>query len=252
VKDHTKQHELAVMDTKVALMNALKKMPERSVSEFWTWPALYRFVVQDTRPAGRRHPSGQRTINPDAFLRLSNAETGGDTYFYFEVDLNNEVQRTLQDKMLAYLEHDRERGVLDFLGFNKEDPNVLYRGFRVLFVVGKPTDPRQNKAERSADAAYEERSRVNNFAHWCLSMKPPIKTLAWIATRQDFLRDPLGPIWIRPKDYLEATAGTPYDPIRTDWMPIQREVARDRLVDPKINRVPLFPAKKNAPNDVGA
>lgn len=246
------RHELGVMDAKVAFAKALRGCPERTISEFWTWPALYDFEVRDTRPPGKRNPSGTRRVAPDAFLRLGNKETGGETYFYFEVDLKNESQPILQNKMLAYMEHHTTRGILDFLRFDKTDPNVSYGGFRVLFIIGRPRDPRKGNVQDDADVVVEERGRVNNVAHHCLAMRPPVKGLAWIASRADVLRDPLGPIWIRPKDYLEAVAGTPYDPARSDWKPRRREVARDKLVASKIVRQSLFQSKKNAPNDVGA
>ena len=72
---------------------------------------------------------------------------------------------------------------------------------------------------------------------------PPILTMTWLTTFDAFKRDAMGPIWIRPLDYRDATSGTAFDPYaRIDPDGYKRQIAREEYIENVIRKSNLFPA----------
>ena len=49
--------------------------------------------------------------------------------------------------------------------------------------------------------------RRNNVAEALCRSFPPVLGRAWLTTLEEATRDPLGAIWMRPQDYLNAVEG---------------------------------------------
>ena len=97
IKKSTLDHELSVMDVRVAITRAIANTKTYRIEEFTTWPILSQFNA--THPVQRQ----KIVVRPDGFLRI--AETAGeqDAYsFFLELDRSNEVQRVLTEKLLCY------------------------------------------------------------------------------------------------------------------------------------------------------
>jgi hypothetical protein len=189
-------HELSVMDVFAALDPAIAALPNFHVVEFGTWPKLYQFLlsrkVKDKQ--GYLRPQTVK-VGPDGFLRVfeeNSAQKNGLYDAFLEVDRGSEELKTLVDKATSYWLHYQSGAYAERHGHagarHKDFP------FRVLFVLG------------SAE-------RLNNFAERLLQKNRDGATQGWLATLRDLLADPLGPIWIRPLDYLNAVEGTPFNPI---------------------------------------
>ena len=85
--------------------------------------------------------------------------------------------------------------------------------------------------------------RRNNLALRLCQVRPyPIHEQVWLTTFKEVTTDPLGGIWIRPLDYLNATAGTTFAPAlvpRSEKI-YKRSTARERLIEEKIAKHPLL------------
>ena len=186
----TIRHELDVMTVKAALVPAVSRRLDVSAVEFWTWPRLFAFRA--TRPITVDGFTRSRSawMKPDGFLRVTNGDGLGDT-FYVEVDRGTETQQTLASKAAGYRDHLQHGAFAHGFGGDPSQPGP--RTFRVLMV-------------------FQTKERRNNAAASMLALTPPVRTLTWLTTMPELTADPLGPIWIRPKDYLTATAGTEFAP----------------------------------------
>jgi len=190
VSDLTLNHELEVMAVKASLMPAINRLDRFKAVEFSTWPLLHQFTIE--RSAFDPRTQGAMTVKPDGFLRVEEREADGgraEHTFYLEVDCSTEPQKTLGQKGLAYLNHYRKGGLAVRNGASPEQFREF--PFRVLFVV------------RSAE-------RRDNAAERLLAGTPPIKTMVWLTTLEEITSDPLGAIWVRPKDWRDAVVHT-YD-----------------------------------------
>lgn len=210
----TLRHELEVMDAKAALAPAIQGVPGMTVAEFSTWPLLYQFDVR---------PRGQATVRvkPDGFLRVEEKEPSGGLFehaFFLEVDRGTETVDTLCRRLFGYREHYASGGHAATFGASAAD--YAQFPFRVLVVL--PSEERRN-----------------NIAAALLALKPPIETQAWLTTAKEVRADPLGPIWIRPRDYREAVTGSRFETART-LRPHQRQPAREAHVRERIARRALF------------
>jgi hypothetical protein len=58
---------------------------------------------------------------------------------------------------------------------------------------------------------FQNAERRNNAAERLLAHQPPILSIAALTTIDQVKTNPLGPIWIRPRDYRDAISGTAYD-----------------------------------------
>lgn len=217
----TLQHELDVMTAKSAIVSAIGATDHLDVAEFSTWPRLFSFPSRQTSPQGF---AKRVWIKPDAFVRISENDTDGfgetKHSFYLELDRSTETQSRLQAKAGAYVEHYRSGGFAMRVGASVEA--YAEHPFRVLIIC------------RTAE-------RRNNAAVAMLLRQPPIMTMVWLSTLDDVCRDPLGPIWIRPLDYRDATTGTPFDPYRpADNHPYRRETAREEFIGRVVHRHALI------------
>lgn len=178
------EHEVGMLDIKVALETALEVHPTFKIQEFGIWPHPYRFKT----PPG----ADKEHQEPDGFLHLIEDIGPGlepiHHYFYFEFDHRaSEPLATIIQKAAAYDYHDQKGGFRRFLGAPATANHRDYP-FRVCFVVESPdaATRRDNMAMRLAQEGYSTRF--------------PITTL------RDFCANPLGPIWVLPRDYAEGVS----------------------------------------------
>lgn len=209
VSGTTIQHELAVMDVKAAIHQAAESA-RLALAEFTTWPLLNQFSAADAR--------GQRVlVKPDGFFRLleGSADDAREWSFYIELDRSTEVQARLIARARHYVEHFRASR-LTLAGRDR-------RPFQVLYIL-------------------ENAERRNNTVERLLSITPPILNHIWLTTFEEVTRDPLGPIWVRPIDYRNRLAATPFDTSRIRPQPgYKRRTPRDTFVDRNVPKSRLLP-----------
>lgn len=207
----TLRHELDIMDVKVAFHVALASNPQFSIREFSTWPLLNQF---ETSPDSY---ASTVLVKPDGFLRIHEPEPDTRGYIhdcFLEVDRSSETQDVLIAKASSYLEHYASGGFAVRNGATVADKKSF--PFRVLIVM------------KSAE-------RRNNTAARLTQNNPPILTLTWLTTMDEVTRDPLGAIWIQPKDYRDATVGTLFDTERKLPMGVyRRQPEREAFIESKI------------------
>jgi hypothetical protein len=223
VSDLTVRHELEVIDVKTAFHRAIKKTDGFTIAELSTWPLLHQFEV--FRP-GRSRPE---TVKPDGFTRIREKEADGGMFehnFFLEVDRSTESPNTLVARAGCYLEYYRYGGFAAKLGALR----AAYKQypFRVLMV-------------------FKTAERRNNIAERLLQSDPPIYTQACLTTFAEAIADPLGAVWMCPRDYYDATKGTPFDPNhrRKTWG-YQRQAAREELVDQRVKKFRILTATNTA------
>jgi len=180
VSDLTVRHELEVMSVKAALVSAVNSTERFTVAEFSTWPLLHQFVAR--RSAIDPLQSGTLILKPDGFIRMHEQEPDGgrsEHTFFLEVDRSTEPQETLRRKALCYLDYYKRGGFAE----RNSAPSEDFRDFpfRVLFVL------------RTAE-------RRDNTVHQLITGQPSIRTLVWLTTFDELIGDPLGAVWVRPKD----------------------------------------------------
>jgi hypothetical protein len=200
------------MDVKAAFHVAAEKAdsPPITVAEFSTWPLLNEF----TAPWA---DGDEIKVRPDGFVRLHEKEPGdgiSEHTFFLELDRSTETLDTLAARAGHYLNHYKSGG---FAAHNGA-PRSAYKDypFRVLMV-------------------FKTAERRNNMAERLLRNDPPIFTQVYLSTLADARRDPFGAIWIRPIDYRDALAHTPY--ARADMREqraYRRQTARDLTVEMKV------------------
>lgn len=176
-------HELAVMDVKAALFSAIAASSTLRVVEFTTWPLLSQFEALGALQ------------KPDGFLRVHEANESGlfEHCFFIEVDNSTETQDALAAKATRYREHYHSGGFAERMGGRRAAPERY--PFRVLYIL--PTEERRN-----------------NAADTLIRMSPSMLTQIWLATLSEVVRTPLGPIWVTPAGYRDATEGTAFSPER--------------------------------------
>lgn len=189
VSDLTIRHELEVMDVKAAFHTAVRKTDGFSIEEFSTWPLLHQFVTNRSRNGG------DILIKPDGFIRIHEKEADGgvsEHSLFLELDRSSQTQDMLAERAGSYLGHYRSGGFAVENGGTRDQYKEY--PFRVLFVF------------RNAE-------RRNNMAERLLRGSLPILTLVYLSTFDEVKADPVGPVWLRPLDYRDATKGTPFDPL---------------------------------------
>jgi hypothetical protein len=212
----TLRHEIEVNDVKAAFAKAIRNTEGVSLPQFSTWPTLIQFWGYTRR--------GQRVrVQPDGFLRIRQGEK--EHSCFLEVDRSSETHWRIAEKIECYLDFYRRGGLALRNGCPKEDYKEF--PFRVLLVF------------RNAE-------RRNNAAERLIAHQPPILSIAALTTIDEVRTNPLGPIWIRPRDYRDAINGTPYDtpvvpsnvsiyrrcPERDEW--IEKSIDRHMLIAPTI------------------
>ena len=219
VADSTLKHELAVLDVKAAISCALRKEPACELVEFPTWPVLFQF--QASQPPKPGAQPRRVLIKPDGFLRLYHTEQGevSEHFFFLEVDRSTEPRDTLALRALGYGDFYRRGGLALRYGYTAQDYGEF--PFRALYVL--PNEERRN-----------------NMAERLLQNTPPILTMVWLTTFEEVTTDPLGAIWMRPRDYRDITEGTAFDPRRPPERIYRRQPEREELVAEKLMKLRLF------------
>jgi hypothetical protein len=203
----TLRHELDCMDVKAGLTAAIAGRPGAALTHFSTWPLLSQFPAYNSRGA-------RVLVKPDGFIRI--AEPDGESLFFLEVDRSTESQDILADRAHCYLDFFRRGGLAVRFGLKKEEYKSL--PFRVLMTF------------RNAE-------RRNNAAERLLANRPPILTHSLLTTMDEFISDPLGPIWIQPIDYRDAVQGSEFDIDRLPNPPgYRRRPEREAMVDKRVLR----------------
>jgi len=212
VSDITLRHELEVMDVKVAFYCKARTSERFSIVEFTTWPRLNEFVCART----------SARIKPDGFIRIRENGTGGCTTvhaLFLELDRSTETQSVLLHRATCYLDHYRSGGFAR--RFGAERSQYKNHPFRVLYVL-------------------QTEERRNNIAERLLRCHPPLLTQVWLTTSRQITTDPFGAIWIRPVDYQNAIASSPFTklPIGPGY---PRNSDRERFLQLQAKLHPLFP-----------
>lgn len=195
VSDMTLQHELAVLDLKVAFYTAAREQ-NISILNFSTWPLLHQFKVSSD------------VVKPDAFARVRETAPDGSVRehsFYIELDRSTEGLATLCDRARSYALHKKS------IPHSKETFSYsnLSGPFRVLYVL-------------------LSKERRDNVAHRLRTMTPPILSLVSLSTFAEVLRDPFNAIWVRPVDYKNPLRTT------HRLLSGVQATAKGRLDDPEI------------------
>jgi hypothetical protein len=217
VSDLTLRHELAVMDVKTQFHATLAKSSKFRLAGFTTWPMLNQF-----ESPGGDHGSNV-TIRPDGFIRIEKTEAGAATFAhhcFLELDRSTEKLDLLVNRAASYLEYYKSGG---FAAKNGADSSDYRRyPFRVIMVF-KTAERRNNTAER------------------LLQCNPPILSLAWLTTFAEVTTDPLGAIWIQPRQYREATMDTRFDTEqRTTTFVYRHNPEREAFIESKIQKLRLL------------
>jgi len=211
----TLRHEIEVNNIKASFVKATRIVEGVSLPQFSTWPTLFQFWGYTRR--------GQRVrVQPDGFLRIRQCDE--EYSFFLEVDRSSEAHWRIAEKIECYLDFYRRGGLALRNGRPKDDYKAF--PFRVLLIF------------RNAE-------RRNNAAEQLIAHQPPILNIAVLTTIDQVRTNPLGPIWIRPRDYREVIRGTPYDAIpasdvaiyrrstqRDAW--IEKTVVHHALIEPRI------------------
>lgn len=217
VSELTLRHELEIMDVKAAFHAALASSKQFSIREFSTWPLLYQFEIT------RNGYKPDAPVKPDGYIRFHEREAGSKGFLhdcFLEVDRSKEIQDVLAGKASSYLEFYTSGGFAVRNGKTVADKKDF--PFRVLIVL-KTAERRNNTAARLVQ---------NN---------PPILTLTWLTTQAEVTADPLGAIWIQPKDYRDVTAGTQFDAERQLSRGVyRRQPERETFIEAKIKKLRLL------------
>ena len=177
VSNATLRHELGVLDVRAAIISAVAADARYDVVEFGVWPRPFQFRASP----GIGRPDV--TLRPDGLVRIGEREPDGgrsEHTFYLEVDRSTEVVDTVIRKVACYADHFRRGGLAVQFGH----PPEAYRAFpfRVLLVC--------LTAERR-----------NSLTERLLQARPPVAGLVRLATTGALTADPLGPVWVDPRDY---------------------------------------------------
>ena len=210
----TIRHELAVMDVKAAIYQAVRKRDTLRIEEFTTWPLLNQFTVSSWAYGS------EILVRPDGFLRLHEDEpnTRGFTHsFFLEVDRSSENQNVLVERAALYQEYKRSGGFSVRNGGTTADVGDF--PFRVLIV-------------------FKNAERRNNTAERLIAHNPPILRHAWLTTFDEICAGPLGPIWVIPADYRLAVQGTRFEAQSvTGSFEFRRDREREAFVETKIRKL---------------
>jgi hypothetical protein len=173
-------HELDVIDARVAMTSAVRAQSNYSLVEFRTWPALCQFVVQrDELSPG----TIERIVKPDGYFRIKakSPEKTIEHLFFLEVDRGTEALDVIARKATRYLHYYQSGGMATRFGACRSRFKDF--PFRVLML-------------------FRTEERRNNAGLRLLRNNPPIRTLVWLSTLTEFVANACGAIWVRPKDYL--------------------------------------------------
>lgn len=218
VSELTLKHELEIMDVKAAFHSSIKQTEIFKLAEFSTWPLLYQFE------AFRVGQQGEEVIvKPDGLIRIHEKESDSglsEHAFFLEVDRSTETQDTLVARAGCYVDYYKSGGFAVRNGGARSEFKDY--PFRVLMVF-KTAERRNNTAER------------------LLQSTVPIYSQVMLSTYEEATTNPLGPIWIRPIDYRDATNGTPFDVgnRRESWG-YKRQTEREIFVESRVKKIRIL------------
>jgi hypothetical protein len=217
VSHFTLRHELEIMDVKAAFHAALVKSEMFSIAEFSTWPLLHQFETS------RDGYGSDILVKPDGFIHIHEREADGglsEHCLFLEVDRSSETQDTLVNRAQAYLAYYKSGGFAVRNGATRD--RFKEYPFRVLMVL------------KSAE-------RRNNIAARLSENTPPILTMVWLTTLAEATANPLGAIWIQPKDYREVTKGTPFEAqTKIPAFGYRRQPAREIFIEKTVKKLRLL------------
>jgi hypothetical protein len=211
ISELTLRHELDVQEVKVAFEGRLKSAGF-ALEEFSTWPLLSQF---------RASPGDGTSVDvkPDGFIRIHESGDAGDmleSTFFLEVDRSTEKLEILATRARCYLNYYSGGGFAERNGLHRSE----YRDcpFRVLMV-------------------FKTAERRNNMAVRLLGNRPQILTHSWLTTFREVTTNPLGPIWVRPKDFLILESER-----FPDWSggAYRHQAERDEFVEKNVTRHSLL------------
>lgn len=173
------RHELSVLDVKAATVASVLKREQLKLHTFSTWPSLYEFRTRQQR--------GEHVVvKPDGFVvieELRKDEGHRQHAFFLEVDRSTERLDILVSKACCYRNYYLSGGFSQRHGSSPSEYKTF--PFRVLFIL-------------------KTVERRNNVARTFLEVSPPFATQMWLTTLDEAKGDPLGCIWITPRDFAEA------------------------------------------------
>jgi hypothetical protein len=218
VSNLTIQHELAVMDVKMAFHSAITTTPSFTIAEFSTWPLLNEFKAYRSG-----HNGAEILVKPDGFISIHEKEAGTKGFaheFFLEVDRSTETQDVLITRAGCYFDYYKSGGFAAHNGAArsayKEYP------FRVLFV-------------------FKNAERRNNMAERLLQNNPPILTQVVLSTFDEVLTNPLGAIWTCARDYRDAVKGTAFEvKHHQEKFGYQRQTAREIFIEKNVRKFRLL------------
>lgn len=216
VSELTLAHELQVMDCRASL-TAAAQITGYSISEFSTWPRLFEFVARDS-------VGTQLLVKPDGFIRIQGTDASGrfEDMFFLELDRSTEEQRRLVERASCYRDYYVRGGLASRFGH----PRSEFKQFPFVVLM-----------------VFQNAERRNNTAERLLQITPPIRNQVWLSTFHEMTTDPLGPIWVKPGDYLRVTNGTPFDiEHRRNLDGYRRQPEREELVEKNIQKHRLLVA----------
>lgn len=225
IKPETVAHEVAVLDVRVAVERGLDEVG-LELLEYSTWPRLFTFSLSP-HPSAENGGRDSYALTPDSLIRFRDAERSSYTFFV-EVDRSSEDRARLLEKALAYkaLQAEHQALLRTRLGAS---PTGAPIPVAALFVF-----------QSRADGIGNSRMSRNNFIER-LAANTNLQRLIYAATYEDVTRDPLGKVWLRPKEYRAALVDTPYDPAgMAEVRNPPRRPERDRLVELRARLVDPF------------
>lgn len=183
VSEQTLVHELMTLDIKAAFTDAVRNSKAVSIAKFTTWPLLCQFSCSEKLSFGTR----ESIVKPDGFIQfLEKANDGEYSHdFYLETDRSSESLDVISRKCLSYRDYYRSGG----FAVRNGGTSSAYQEFpfRVLIVC-------------------RSKARTFNIAQKLISLHPPILKQVWLATLDNVIRDPFGPVWLEPCAFRNATS----------------------------------------------
>jgi len=208
VKPEKKQHEIDVNEFKVALTVATRKNNYAELL-FCEKGSSYWDYVKDPEP----YPKDKREyipIRPDRFIGLK--IKGLSNYFFLEVDRGTMRLKEVARKLRGYREYYFSGGFFrkyGEAGYRKEDYS-----YRVLITA--PTEERRNNL---VEKAIEQRSLE----------------MCWFGLFNEVIKDPLGRVWIRGKEYKEVLESlNEWD--RERILRTYRKIRRNEIIREEVDR----------------
>ncbi len=167
-------HEINIRDIRAAFIGNIRTEPALILQEFQMlrpMTAFSVFCVDHWK---------METVRPDAFMVVKESRgSSRDQGFFLEIDRSTESQSHLLHLAKLYMEYFRTGGFARKRGKTPLDRSDC--PVRVLII-------------------FDSRKRMANAARKFLK-GTRVKTLIWLAAKEDVMRDPLGAIWNCPEDF---------------------------------------------------